>query len=123
VVGLQDDAAAAPAVAAARPALGDVSLAMERDATFAAVPRLRVNFYFVNEHEIFLIKKVANGTATSSGVKLSPPHPSQVIEAFCQTYKCSGFYRTSDQAEIRFPWTIRPFFENGKNIQKADSKL
>ena len=54
VVGLQDDAAAAPAVAAARPALGDVSLAMERDAAFAAVPRLRVNFYFVDEHEIIL---------------------------------------------------------------------
>jgi hypothetical protein len=24
---------------------------MERDAAFAAVPRLRVNFYFVNEHD------------------------------------------------------------------------
>jgi hypothetical protein len=24
---------------------------MERDTAFAAVPRLRVNFYFVNEHE------------------------------------------------------------------------
>jgi hypothetical protein len=54
VVGLQDDAAAASAVAAARAALGDVSLAMERDTAFAAVPRLRVNFYFVNEHEIIL---------------------------------------------------------------------
>ena len=32
------------------PPLVHVSLAMERDAAFAAVPRLRVNFYFVNEH-------------------------------------------------------------------------
>jgi hypothetical protein len=24
---------------------------MERDTAFAAVPRLRVNFYFVNEHD------------------------------------------------------------------------
>ena len=38
VVGLQNHAAAPSAVAAARPALGDVSLAMERDAAFAAVP-------------------------------------------------------------------------------------
>jgi hypothetical protein len=52
VVGLEDDAAAAPAVAAARPALGHEGLAMERDAAFAAVSRLRVNFYFVNEHDL-----------------------------------------------------------------------
>jgi len=51
VVGLEDDAAAAPPVAAARAALGDVSFTMERDGTLAAVPRLRVNFYFVNEHD------------------------------------------------------------------------
>jgi hypothetical protein len=50
VVGLKDDAAAAPAVAAARPALGHEGFAMKRDAAFAAVPRFRVNFYFVNEH-------------------------------------------------------------------------
>ena len=50
VVGLQNHAAAASAVAAARAALGDVSLAVERDTAFAAVSRLRVNFYFVNEH-------------------------------------------------------------------------
>jgi len=52
VVGLQDDAAAASAVAAARPALGDVSLAMERDAALAAVAGLRVDFYLVNKHEM-----------------------------------------------------------------------
>ena len=52
VVGLQYHAAAASAVAAAGAALGNVSLAMERDAAFAAVPRARVNFYFVYEHEI-----------------------------------------------------------------------
>ena len=51
VVGLQNHAAAAPAVAAARPALGDVGLAMECDAAFAAVPRACVNFNFVYEHE------------------------------------------------------------------------
>ena len=51
VVGLQNHAAAAPAVAAAGAALGDVSLAMERDTAFAAVSRPRVNFDFVYEHE------------------------------------------------------------------------
>ena len=50
VVGLQNDAAAAPAVAAAGAALGDIGLAMERDTAFAAVARPRVNFDFVNEH-------------------------------------------------------------------------
>ena len=50
VVGLQNHAAAAPAVAAAGPALGDEGFAMERDTAFAAVPRPRVNFDFVNEH-------------------------------------------------------------------------
>ena len=59
VVGLQDDAAAASAIAAARAALGDVSLAMERDTAFAAVPRLRVNFYFVNEHDVVAPTKKA----------------------------------------------------------------
>ena len=52
VVGLKNHAAAATAVAAARPALGDVSLAMKRDRALAAVAGLRVDFYFVNEHEI-----------------------------------------------------------------------
>ena len=50
VVRLQRHVAAAPAVAAAGPALGDVGLAMEGDAALAAVPRLRVNFYLVDEH-------------------------------------------------------------------------
>jgi hypothetical protein len=61
VVGLQNHAAAPSAVAAARPALGDVSLAMERDAAFAAVPRLRVNFYFVYEHKAILPQKFTKG--------------------------------------------------------------
>ena len=47
----KDHAAAASAVAAAGPALGHERLAMERDTAFAAVPRPRVNFDFVNEHE------------------------------------------------------------------------
>src|SRR5882724_7462546 len=50
VVGLEDDAAAASAVATAGAALGDVSLAMERDTAFAAVAGLGVNFNFVDEH-------------------------------------------------------------------------
>src|ERR1039458_8934498 len=49
-VPLKNHAAAAPAVAAAGAALGDVSLAMKGHAAFAAVPRARVNFYFVNKH-------------------------------------------------------------------------
>jgi hypothetical protein len=43
------------AVAAARPALGDVGFAMERHATFATVTGAGVNFYFVDEHEIIPI--------------------------------------------------------------------
>ena len=50
MVGLEDDAAAAPAVAAARAALGTILLALEGDAAFAAVARPRVDFDFVNEH-------------------------------------------------------------------------
>ena len=57
VVSLQNHAAAATAVAAARPALGDVSFAMECDRAFAAVAGLRVNLYFVNEHEIGALLK------------------------------------------------------------------
>jgi hypothetical protein len=33
---------------------------MERDAAFAAVPRLRVNFYFVNEHGCFSRQNLLN---------------------------------------------------------------
>ena len=47
VVGLQNDAAAATAVAAAGAALGHERFAMERDAAFAAVAGFRVNFDFV----------------------------------------------------------------------------
>src|SRR5690242_18490465 len=50
VIGLQNDAAAASAVAAAGAALGDVSFAMKCDAALAAVPGARVNLDFVNEH-------------------------------------------------------------------------
>ena len=50
VVGFEDDVAAAPAVAAAGPALGPILLALEGDAPFAAVAGPRVDFDFVNEH-------------------------------------------------------------------------
>jgi hypothetical protein len=33
---------------------------MERDAAFAAVPRLRVNFYFVNEHDFLFGQNLQN---------------------------------------------------------------
>ena len=52
VVGLQNHAAAAAAVAAARPALGHERLAMKRHGTFAAVTGLGVNFDFVDEHGV-----------------------------------------------------------------------
>ena len=42
---------AAPAIAAAGAALGDVSLAMKRDAALAAVAGLGENFNLVDEHE------------------------------------------------------------------------
>src|SRR6202008_2335325 len=51
VVRLQNDAAAAPAVAAAGATLGDVSFAMERHPALAAVAGLRGNLNFVYEHE------------------------------------------------------------------------
>ena len=50
VVGFEDDVAAAPAVAAAGPALGTILLALEGDAAFAAVAGPRVDLDFVNEH-------------------------------------------------------------------------
>ena len=51
MVGFEDHVAAAPAVAAAWPALGTILLALEGDAPFAAVARPRVDFDFVNEHK------------------------------------------------------------------------
>ncbi len=54
VVSLQDHAAAAPAVAAAGPALGNVSLTMESNTALAAVSRPRVNFDFVDEHLFYV---------------------------------------------------------------------
>ncbi len=51
VVGLENDVAAAAAVAAAGATLGDVGLAMEGDGAFAAVAGFGVNFYLINKHE------------------------------------------------------------------------
>ena len=50
MVGLQDDAAAASAVAAAGAAFGDVGFTMERHGAFSAVSGLGVDFDFVDEH-------------------------------------------------------------------------
>lgn len=50
VVGLEDHAAAATTVAAARPALGTVGFAREGDRAFSTVPGAGVNFDFVNKH-------------------------------------------------------------------------
>ena len=54
MIGLQNHAAAATAIAAAGAAFGDVSFAMERDAAFATVAGARVDFDFVNKHELWL---------------------------------------------------------------------
>src|SRR5580704_6521691 len=51
VVGLENDTAAATAVAAAGAALGDIGLAMKRDTAFAAMARAGVDFYFINKHD------------------------------------------------------------------------
>ena len=50
VIRLEDDIAAAPAVAAAWPAFGPILLALERDASLPAVPGASVNLYFIDEH-------------------------------------------------------------------------
>ena len=50
MVGFKDHVAAAPAVAAAWPALGTILLALKGDAAFAAVAGPRVDLDFVNEH-------------------------------------------------------------------------
>ena len=52
MVGLEDDAAAAPAIAAAGAALGTENFAQESDAPFAAMAGPRIDFYFINEHRI-----------------------------------------------------------------------
>src|SRR5262249_17383064 len=74
VVGLENDVASAPAVAAAGAALGSVLLALERDAAFSAVPRPRVNFYFVNEHTNKKGEARASPWKSSSALNL-PPAP------------------------------------------------
>ncbi len=55
VVGLQNHAAAAAAVAAARSALGHERFAVKGDGSLAAVAGAGVDFNFVNEHEGGLI--------------------------------------------------------------------
>jgi hypothetical protein len=50
MIGFEDDISAASAIAAAGAALGPIFFALERNATFAAMPGSGVNFYLVNEH-------------------------------------------------------------------------
>jgi hypothetical protein len=52
VVGLKDDAAAAPAIAAAGAALGTVGFAQEGDASLAAVAGAGIDFYFIDKQKI-----------------------------------------------------------------------
>jgi hypothetical protein len=50
VAGLENDVAAAPAIAAAGAALGPIRFALKGDCTFAAVSRSRVNFDLIDKH-------------------------------------------------------------------------
>ena len=52
LIGLKDYASTLAAIAAAGAAFGAEFLTLECDAAFAAVPGARVNFYFVDEHEL-----------------------------------------------------------------------
>ena len=49
VVGLKNDAAAAPAIAAAGAAFGTKRFAQKRDASFAAVAGAGIDFYFIDK--------------------------------------------------------------------------
>jgi hypothetical protein len=48
---LEDDAAAAPAIAAAWAAFGTISLAQKGDATLAAVAGPGIDFYFIDKQK------------------------------------------------------------------------
>jgi len=50
VIRFQNHVTAAAAIAAARPALGNIFLALKGHTTFAAMAGPRVNFDFVDEH-------------------------------------------------------------------------
>jgi hypothetical protein len=82
VVRLQNHAAAAPAIAAAGAALGNVGFAMERDRAFAAVTGAGENFDFVNEHglaltlDLFLNRNQFRGRA-----KGEPGRPREIKKA------------------------------------------
>ena len=51
MVRLEDDIAAAAAIAAGRAALGSIRLAQKSHAAFAAVARSRMNSYLINKHQ------------------------------------------------------------------------
>ena len=72
VIGFEDNVAAAPAVAAARSALGPILLALEGDAPFAAMASPRVNLDLVNEHKKrrgsrLAVKVCSSGSTGSRG--------------------------------------------------------
>src|SRR5687767_786705 len=74
VVGLEDDIASAPAIAAAGPALGHERLAMKGNAAFAPIAGFRENIDLVNKHK----KKgeTGNGLAENVAPRISsPPRP------------------------------------------------
>ncbi len=51
IIGLQDDAAASAAIAAAGASLGTVGLTLEGNAAFAAMAGACINFNLINKHE------------------------------------------------------------------------
>jgi hypothetical protein len=50
VIGLQNDTSAAPAVAAARPAFGNIRFSMKRHASLAAMTGAGEDFHFIDKH-------------------------------------------------------------------------
>jgi hypothetical protein len=52
MIGLENDVAAAPPVAAARPAFGPEGFPQKGHAAFAAVAGARMDFHFINKHGI-----------------------------------------------------------------------
>jgi hypothetical protein len=78
MIGLQDHAAAAPAVAPAGSALRNVGFTMERDAAFAAMTRPRINFDFVDEHLFLVLISIPN------------PKPDQAVDHDCDCENKKG---------------------------------
>ena len=73
VVSLENDIATPPAIAAARPALGDVGLAMKRHAALAAVAGARADLDFIDEHEGLQYALLARRLKPISKIKKARP--------------------------------------------------